>query len=142
MDADPATDGNQTYTGGVLFGTVFTLKFTFSHPVDGFNNAANDVEFTAFDANNVEVNTARFTADGEIGTSTSGTDVVAVTPMGGTASTTEYTVTLAIGDSAHTPDATPPVLTTITKILVEVKSKCCHTVLAIIGLKGMAPKAA
>ena len=33
MDADPATDGNQTYTGGVVFGTVFTLKFTFNHPV-------------------------------------------------------------------------------------------------------------
>ena len=63
-----------------------------------------------------------FTADGETGTPINGSNVMAVTPMGGTASTTEYTVTLAIGDTDHMPDATPPVLTAITKILVDSSS--------------------
>ena len=116
MDANTDVDGNQDYGGMILEDVPFTLKFTFSHPVMNFGNATVDIMILAGDVNGAMVsNTQVETGD------TNAITVTAVTPTGGTASTTVYTADVTLTDDASdTANATTPTFTTVTQLLVQV----------------------
>ena len=114
IDADVSveTNGVQDYNGYILEDTPFRLKFTFSHPVSGFT--ADDIDFLDADADGAHVSGVTLSGIADATTFT------AVTPTGGTASTTEYTIDAELVDSDSDADADPVTYTTVTQLKVLV----------------------
>ena len=132
IDADVSTDatGVQNYNGNnILEDVPFRLKVTFSHPVTGF--AANEITILNADANGEAVATVNQNANLIADAST----FTAVTPTGGTPSTTEYTIDLTLTDTASDTSADTATYTTVTRLKVQVAAG----VATGIGQQGFVP---